>query len=93
VTRLSERLLELANQLDGACCPACDAKRISLLNEAAALAKRYEDAPAMSVSMVAEGHIVGLYLHPVTDASEAHELTGQRVRILLDTEGDHGSGL
>lgn len=59
-----------------------------LFLSAAAYAKRYEDAPAMSVSMVAEGHIVGLYLHPVTDASAAHELTGQRVRILLDAEGE-----
>lgn len=56
--------------------------RISLLREAAALAKSVESAPVMSVSMVAEGHAVGLYLHPIAGDSPAHDMIGQRVALV-----------
>jgi len=51
------------------------------------LALAVEAAPVMSVSMVAEGHMTGLYLHPTTDESPAHGLIGKRVRIVPEKEG------
>lgn len=55
--------------------------RISLLREAAALAKRYEDAPVATPAMLG-----GVLMLSDIDA-ECLRLTGQRVRIVLDKEG------
>jgi hypothetical protein len=53
----------------------------ALLREAAVLAKRYEDAPVRSVLYLNQAGGLVCYV------SLPENMAGQRVRILLDTEG------
>ena len=88
--KLSDRLLKLADELDGDCCPVCDAKRVTLLNEAAALAKRYEDAPVAELyhTRHERNQYYGeLYAENLPDGWEPAYTAiadGQRVRLVVE---------
>jgi hypothetical protein len=76
---LSERVFEAAHG------PAANYEGLTdLLEEAAAILKRYEDAPVGFV--MGQGLLTG-GAAAIVQMERPEDVKGQRVRILLDTEG------
>ena len=49
-----------------------------------------EDYPVVEVSMVAEGHAVGLYMHPSGDTTLAHDMIGKQYMLVpVSTQPPH----
>lgn len=73
--------MKLSDRLEDAATVACNPLDVALYREAAALAKRYEDAPVDSVGALpgSNGGFGAVCL--------PREFVGQRVRIVLDKEG------